>query len=152
MKEVLKVEFTQSKIQPNKYYFDIICDDINIIVENKHILDINYIEPKNSNHFPYFILSSNTSIIMPCSTINLIDKEDIKPIQEFIDSRNKLINSIMKNTEVYYYLDDELNILSDTNQDLDIDRNRYEIGNYFITKEKAEEYRDKIRLLLSNKK
>lgn len=56
-----------------------------------------------------------------------------------------------ENNKTYLYIDDEMGIYEDSDCRGSVSDNRYENGNYFRTREEAEEMRDKIIKLLKSR-
>lgn len=71
------------------------------------------------------------------------------------DAEEKRIEKILprqKNNSTYYYIGNELKTVYTTENGRPIDYANYAIGNYFLTREEAEEYADKIRELLAERR
>ncbi len=76
--------------------------------------------------------------------------------KELIEDKIKKINEkygIVKRWRAdrdrrYYFIDDEFTVQCSIEENLSLDSNRYEIGNYFRTLEQAEEYIEKIKSIL----
>lgn len=76
--------------------------------------------------------------------------------KELIEDKIKKINEkygIVKRWRAdrdrrYYFIDDEFTVRCSIEENLSLDSNRYEIGNYFRTLEQAEEYVEKIKSIL----
>ena len=64
--------------------------------------------------------------------------EEMEQFQELVEKANKPKRKMPTKNEKYYYIDDDGEIYCDEWQSYPVDKNRYELGNYYKTKEKAE--------------
>lgn len=72
-------------------------------------------------------------------TVGRLREYDVEEIQEEIQEGRKKSRG-----EIYYYIDEMGNVIEDTEEFASLDDDRYEFGNYFESKEEAEECRELI--------
>ena len=74
---------------------------------------------------------------------------------QFTENQHKYLHKLLKfekekipratKEQIYYFINDELNVIEDEEDCLSIDDERYKCGNYFLSKEQAEKAIVKIK-------
>lgn len=147
------------KIGDNLYAWDLKCSDMKLIKDNfndKRHLGIVVEDYDLDEPIIYLYDSTNPSkqsIYDRHSTHNIINELELKQIEKLVNrTNNKYKKEVQKGdtNSIYYYINTTFEIVKAKENDEQTTK-LYEAGNYFLTKDLANSYRDKILKIFKTK-
>lgn len=151
--DFIKLQLEVISKKPFKCIWNIYCNDIDFLTNNKHIV-------KNTlGLFEYDILQDASipvcSIIdldtnMIYSNSNIITRQQLNTIRQLVKHINRVYNNNFRKVDKYYYINEYL-IICKAYTNGSLAKYRYEKGNYFINIDQAKQYLAKIKDIFADK-
>lgn len=148
------------KIGDDLYAWDLECSDLDFLKSNfqdTRNIGIAYYDNEENNYYKIFTsIKPRTKYINTIYTTNkIITEKDVILIEQLILQINKRYSTNVRKAnldETYYYIDNYFNIVEAIQNDTQEDLSLYRVGNYFLSKEEAKKYKDKIVSIFENRK
>ena len=153
------IKLITEKIGYDLYAWNLECSDMELLKDNfndKRHLGIDIEEYDSYEPIIYLYASTNPSkqsIYNRHSTHNIINKFELEQIKKLVKrTNNKYKKEVQKGdiNSIYYYISETFEVVKvkgNNEQTIKL----YEAGNYFLTKDLANNYRDKILKIFKTK-
>ena len=153
------IKLITEKIGDDLYVWDLECFDMELLKDNfddKRHLGITIEDYDSYEPIIYLydsIVPSKQSIYDRHSTHNIINELELKQIEKLVKRTNsKYKKEVQKGDtdSIYYYISETFEVVKAKGNNEQITK-LYEAGNYFLTKDLANSYRDKILKIFKTK-
>lgn len=147
------------KIGDDLYAWDLKCSDMELLKDNfndKRHLGIDIEDYNSPDPIIYLYDSTNPSkqsVYDRHSTHNIINELELKQIEKLVKrTNNKYKKEVQKGdtNSIYYYISETFEVVK-AKGDSEQTTKLYEAGNYFLTEDLANSYRDKILKIFKTK-